>query len=652
MRPFHWPRTFLGASLLGAILVAAWFAFARRDREAEREGSAGATGPAPAAHEASAAKAGAGTTGDPSAPDCFHPERDEVPAPAPRKGGRLVVHVEAQPFNLNGLLTNSSVTRRILDEIHASLVDLDVHTSELVPSLAESWSVEDTLVLRDGTRLWGRLEDLGASWRVSAGSGAPHPLADAPRDVRKDDVERVERSTVFTFTLREGVRWHDGHPLRVEDFLLPWRLTRIPEVDCGTERFLFAPITAAEKLDERRLRFVYERQYYGSLGAFEELIPLPSHRYDLRDPENPERRPEASDAELARYVNEHPLNRRWIGLGPYRLEEVTDEYVEARRFEGYFDPEHGGYLDAIRWRYVQDDAAAFRALVDGELDFTAGVLAEDYFGPVAASRDFTERFYLGHYYTPRMSFVSWNLRRPLFQDVRVRTALAHAFDWDELIASFYGGLAQRVTAEWYDGDESYDRSVAPIPFDLARAAKLLAESGWYDRDGDGRIDKDGRPFEFEFLMQRRKSTEAMAQRFQENLARIGVRMHIVTLEWAAQVARVDARDFDAEYRAWVMPIGADPEQRWHSSEVGPGTGNYTSFADADVDRLIEAFQRELDPRERAAISRELHRRLYAAQAYLYGVKVPVKFALSRRIRGFRISPHDPGYRLREWYYAE
>src|SRR5688572_31608855 len=101
-----------------------------------------------------------------------------------------------------------------------------------------------------------------------------------------------------------------------------------------------------------------------------------------------------------------------------------------------------------------------------------------------------------------------------------------------------------------------------------------------------------------------------------------------------------------------MPIGVDPKQRWHSSEVGPKTANYTSFADPEVDRLIDAFQRELDRAKRAEISRELHRRLYAAQAFLYGVKVPVKFAISRRIRGFRISPHDPGYRLREWYFAE
>src|SRR5688572_6826646 len=165
MRPFHW----ICASL-GALGVAAWFAFVDPSAEPATRPSAGEETPSPAD------EAVAGTTepDDPSAPDLFHPDRDAGPPPVPRKGGRIVVHVENQPFNLNGLLSNSGVTRRILDEIHASLIDFDVYASEHVPSLAEAWTVEDTLVLRDGTRVWGWIEELDDRWRVSAASGAPH----------------------------------------------------------------------------------------------------------------------------------------------------------------------------------------------------------------------------------------------------------------------------------------------------------------------------------------------------------------------------------------------------------------------------------------------------------------------------------------------
>jgi ABC-type oligopeptide transport system substrate-binding subunit len=69
------------------------------------------------------------------------------------------------------------------------------------------------------------------------------------------------------------------------------------------------------------------------------------------------------------------------------------------------------------------------------------MLAEDYFGPATSSPEFQSGFYRGYYYTPRMSLVVWNLKRPQFADVKVRNALALAFDWNELIRSFYYGWA-------------------------------------------------------------------------------------------------------------------------------------------------------------------------------------------------------------------
>lgn len=590
---------------------------------------------------------------EPSAPDRFRPGFDARTdaLPPPRRGGRVVVHIEALPKHLNYLIENTGVTRRIQQEVHATLLARDLHSGRMEPVLAESYTVEDTLVLSGGRRVYGALEELPQAWRVVPRSAPKHALA-APLEVPKAEVARIERGTVFTFVLRPGVRWHDGHPLRVEDFLFSWRLTKIPEVECDEKRFEYDHLTLAEKLDERTLRFFYDRQYFGASAVFEALIPLPAHLYDLRDPEHPQHDPGASDAELAAHVNTHPQNRAWIGLGPYRVTAMTDEYVEAERFDGWFDPAHGGWFDAIRWRFIADDALAFRALQAGEIDFSSRLLADDYFAAVNDAT-FGERCYTGYFYTPRMSFVGWNLARPKLADVRVRTALAHACDWDEYVRSFYRGLAERVTAEWYDGGPDYDRALQPLAFDLQRAAELLNEAGWYDRDGDGWVDRDGAPLEIELLMQAgSKASEVFTQRYQETLARVGVKLAVQGLAWPAMNARVQQRDFDAELKVWIMPIESDPMQRWHSSLVGPGTANETSFADPQVDRLIESYGLELDPERRGAISRELQRRLYAAQAFMYGVKVPHKFGIARRIRNLRLSPIDPGYRVRDWYIGE
>jgi peptide/nickel transport system substrate-binding protein len=111
-------------------------------------------------------------------------------------------------------------------------------------------------------------------------------------------------------------------------------------------------------------------------------------------------------------------------------------------------------------------------------------------------------------------------------------------------------------------------------------------------------------------------------------------------------------DFDAVLRGWTMPVESDPEQIWHSRWAKPDTANAGQLADPEVDRLIDALQIELDPTKRAALGRQLHARLYELQPYMYGVKVPNKFALNKRIRNFRTSACDPGYSIRDWYFAE
>jgi ABC-type transport system substrate-binding protein len=584
-----------------------------------------------------------------TSPDRFLPAGS--PAATPRRGGTVVVHVEALPRHLNYLTDNSGVTRRILQELHGTLLARDLFTGEHCPQLAESWVVEDTLVRLDGRRLYGELVSEAEGWRVVPRSTPGHALASSI-SVASADIGRVERGTVFTFRLREGLRWHDGRPLRPEDFLLTWRLSKIPQVQCDEKRFEFDHLVHAEKLDERTLRFFYDRQYFGAAAVFESLVPLPAHVYDLRDPLHPAPRPEASDEELARHVNEHAANRRWVGIGPYRLVEFNDEYVEAVRAENGWPAEDSGWFDSIRWRVITDDALAYRAMCAGEIDFTSRLLSDDYFRS-AEDASFRARAYTGYFYTPRASYVAWNLKRPQFADVRVRTALALACDFEGYIDGFYRGLAQRVTAEWFDGGRDYDRELAPLPFDVARARALLTEAGWYDRDGDGFADRDGEALRIEILTQAgSRSGEVFLQRYQETLAQAGVKLEPRYVAWPKLLESVREREFDGVFKVWVVPIESDPHQRWHSDQVGRGTANETSFADAKLDRAIESYAEELDPERRGAISREIHRRLYAEQAYLYGVKVPHKFGASLRLRNVRVGPIDPGYRIRDWYFAE
>jgi len=588
--------------------------------------------------------------------DHFHPDRD--PSVVPSKGGRVIVHIPSEPPNLCYPIENSSVTRWCLYEMHEFLLRQNWETYEYEPVLAEEFWTEDTVVLaggrggEDGTDniVFGHVTDVGDAYEVIGGS--PYHEME-PRRIPKEDVESVQKGTVFTFRLHDGVRWHDGHRLDADDLVFSWDIYNNEHVDCNQIRFRFEEILDAEALDERTARFFYRTQYFQALNTFgEDFCILPRHLYDLLDPDNPDHDPDATPQERGAYVNDNPRNIEWVGLGAYRLSEwVPGQYIEAERWDGYFDPADGGYLDTIRWRLVENDDAAFEALLNGEIDVFSRVKTEDYFGEKTETELFTENFYKAYTYTASYNYSAWNMRRSKFADQRVRQAFQYAFDGEEWVRTKYHGLAKRVTGPQFYFGPGYNHDVTPDPYDPFRAEELLAEAGWYDRDGDGIVDRDGEPMVIEYLMPSgNKASEAFIQKLQESYGQIGVKIEMVPLEWAQFLERILDHEFDVCGLAWTMSVESDPYQLWHSSTKDQRSSNHAGMDDEVVDELIERGRRELDPETRYGIWHELHARLYDLKPYLWREMPPRKYAINKDIRGVRLYKITPGYKLREWFY--
>jgi peptide/nickel transport system substrate-binding protein len=574
--------------------------------------------------------------------DRWHPERERPVQPA--YGGTLTIHVgDGLPPSLNHALLNNANSRYILNELNATLLRRDWESWEFEGELAAGWDVADTLVARDGRVLHGLVTEEEGQWVVA---GQPVP---------EDQVERVERGTVFTFHLRAGVTWHDGHPFDAGDVLFSWQISKNPEVRCDWVRPYLARIERAEALDAHTVRFFFREQYFNSRSLFaDNFCVLPRHLYDLRDPDHPRHRADASDAECAREINENPHNTQWVGLGPYRLTSYSSQGVEAERFEGFFDPEQGGYADRIVWRSISNDTAAFQALLNGELDFSVRLSSEQYFGEATQQEAFTRRYCKGYYYLGSFNYVPWNMRRPILSDLRVRKALAHALDLPGYVETVAHGLAVMPTGPQCYFGPAYNRHVARLEHDPEKATELFAEAGWYDRDGDRVLDKDGQPFEIEMLITSGNvSSEIFTRMYQESLARVGVRLKVTALDNATYWERIRERDFDAGGGGgWTVDATEnDPVQLWSSGAAAKGGSNHAGVIDARVDALIAEGQRELDDERRWGLWRELHRYLYEeVQPYLYREAPPRKFALNTAIRGVQFFKLTPGYSLRRWFY--
>lgn len=634
----------------------------------------------------------------PAPVDSFHPEGPS--SSDPLYGGRVIVHQASLPKHMNYATENSSYTRRMLYETHETLLQQDWEEHDMRPSLAEAWSAEDMLVLGAGASaevmglsqlvpvrnegaaegapeqiersvVYGVVTEEDEGWRVTAEAPGNPIAAVGSIIVPRDAVERVERGTVFHFRLRDGVLWHptEGHPagsqaLDARDVEFSWSIYANPAVDCDEKRFQFEKITGCEVLDDLNLRFFYEGQYAfaeGTIGF--SMTILPSHVYDLADPDNVAYEEEFTLEQQGEFINNHPANMMWVGLGPYRVTAWTDAYVEAERFADeagkslYFDDARAGYVDTIRWRVIEDDETAMNALLNGELDFFERVKSEDYFGARTRSETFTEGFYKGFKYGGSYGYTGWNLFRPQLRDVEVRKAIELVFDFEAYRRENYKGLANRVTGPFPYSSAAYNRDVQARPVDPVQARELLDAAGWYDRDGDGVRDKDGVRLSIALSYPSgNDASKNFGQALQEVLAEeLQIELTLEQLEWATFLDRIKKRDFDACNLAWVPDLESDPEQLWHSKWGAEDieSSNHSGVQDPVLDELILAGQKELDFEKRQLIWQQMHERIYdEVVPYIFMYNVPRKFAMNKQLRGVQIVAPDPGYVIRRWHYVD
>jgi peptide/nickel transport system substrate-binding protein len=413
-------------------------------------------------------------------------------------------------------------------------------------------------------------------------------------------------------------------------------------------------------VDGNAVRFFYREQFFRAIAVFSlDLCMLPSHLYNLADPDNPDHDPNASPEKQGDYINDNPHNIDWVGLGPYQLTTwERGRFLEAKKFDRFWnqDPAYAGYMDTFRWTHVDDDNLALQALLNHEVDIFDRVKSEDFLGAATMQEVFTNDFYKAYTYTGNIGYTGWNTYKPHLSDVRVRTALAHAFDVNEWIRTNYEGLALPATGTQFWFGPGYNRDVEMYPCDPQKAQELLAEAGWYDRDGNGIVDKDGQDLVIEALMPSgNKASEKFLQKLQESFEKVGVRLTITSLEWAQFLERILDRDFDACNLAWSLTdVESDPFSLWHSSEAAPDrrTSNHSGLRDDEVDRLIVAIRRELDDEKRHDLLMQLHARVYELQPYLFGWNIPRKIAFNKKLHGVKLYKFNPGYRLRDMYYGE
>jgi peptide/nickel transport system substrate-binding protein len=431
----------------------------------------------------------------------------------------------------------------------------------------------------------------------------------------------------ITFHLRKGVKWHDGAPLTSDDVMFTYRRMIDPRTPTAYGED-FKQVLRAAAPDPDTFVVEYARPFAPALASWGMHV-LPKHLL--------EKYPD---------ISKSPLNKKPVGTGPYRFVEwKTGEKVVFDASPDYFEGKP--YLSRVITRVIPDQATMFLELKSGGVDIMT--LTPPQYVRQTETADFKKSFNRYKYTASGYTYLGFRLSHPFFRDKRVRQAIAYAADKKALIDGVLLGLGQEATGPYKPGTWAYNPNVRKYPYDQARAKALLAEAGWKEKDGV--LEKDGQPFEFTVLTNAGNDARAKtAAILQQNLAEVGIRIKIRTVEWAAFINEfIDKRKFDAVILGWNITPDPDQFDIWHSSKTGPKELNHVGFANPEVDRLLDEGRSTFDIEKRKKAYFRIQEILAEEQPYVFLYVPEALPVVHNRFRGIVPAPAGITYNFVKWY---
>lgn len=438
----------------------------------------------------------------------------------------------------------------------------------------------------------------------------------------------------ITFKLKPHLKWADGMPLTSADVLWTWQ-TVIDEKTRSPYASDFQLVKKAEALDALTFSITYQQAYAPALDSWAGLHILPKHLLQGQD------------------IHTTAFARKPVGSNYYQLDQwKTGENIQlSRNPSAVLGPAN---IDHLVTRIIPDSSAQFLELMAGNIDSMA-------LDPIKYARIIPARpalkqqlaLYkeLGNSYT----YMGFNLKRKPYDDVRVRQAINYAIDKQEIIDGVYLGLGIDIASPYKPGTRWSNPDLKPYPYDLKKAKALLKEAGFIDSDGDGILERDGKPFRFEILTNQNKEREKTAVLIQRRLKDVGIQANIRAIEWASFISRfIKTGDFDVVILGWGLGLDPDQFNIWHSSQQAPGQFNFIGYNNPNVDQLLELGRTELNPDKRQKIYHAFAKALLADSPIVYLSAGYGLSAIHKRIKGID-SPAPPagvGWNSYDWFIPE
>jgi peptide/nickel transport system substrate-binding protein len=413
----------------------------------------------------------------------------------------------------------------------------------------------------------------------------------------------------YIFHLRRDARFSDGRPLTADDVQFTFEHLIDPAINSAFGATLRSAISSIQASDPYTVKFTLTHPVPGFLYSI--VVPiLPAHIM----------RQQGDSTDLP------------VGSGPFRLiSQSSTEIVLAPNEHYYGAPPR---LDRLVFKIVSDDNTRFLKMKKGELDLLINAIPLDKIDEVRKP-PLNETYNIIEEPGLSYNYISFNLDNPAVQDVRLRQAIAHAVNIEEIIAYRLDGHAVRATGLLAPLNPYYEGKVAAYPYDPDRAKALLDEAGLKDPDGD-------RPqprLTLELKTSNNAQATGTARILQAQLAKVDINLDIRSYEWGTFYGDIRSGNFQMTTMRWVGII--DPDfyyDIFHSSQTPPKGNNRGRYASPDVDAMLDAGRITVTFPERKAVYAKVQQTLAEDLPYISLWHANNISIVHKRVKGYRQHP--------------
>lgn len=504
----------------------------------------------------------------------------------PKAGGEYTEGIAAQPRYINPILSQTS--------------EADADLSQLIYSGLFGYDEKGSLTKR-----------LAADWNVS------------------------EDGKVYTVTLRQGAKWHDGEEVTADDVLFTISAIQDPIYKSPLRsNWLSVEVAAA---DRYTVTFTLKKTYFGFLENLTVGI-LPKHIWENISPEN---------FLLADY------NLEPIGSGPYSFFNSEKDSsgnmlsYELRAFNDYFDG--APFISKIVFHFYPDESSLIDAYNRKEVQGINSVTSES-----LSKLDERKSTRVYEIAIPRVFAVFFNVTKnaALAYD-EVREAFGYATDREAIVREVLGGKGQPAYSALLPFMTGYASDLNLPYFDLDKANVLLDENGW-KRGEDGVRAKDGAVLQMEIAVPEWTELVKTADILKTQWEKAGARVNVKVLA-SADIQRdvIRPREYEALLFGEAAMIDSDPYSFWHSKEKRDPGLNLALFDNKDADDMLIALREELDPEKRKEKYRTFQEILYKENPAVFLYTPSYLYVVNGNVKGVDIKSVDAGHfrlnNIKNWY---